>query len=347
MGNKRSKHLKDRLELAYRATHDQRGLITIEQLRAQKLQRYDIEDLVKLGELVPVLPRVWSLKSRVLIPIAKQQAGTLWLPDAVLSHRSAAALHGLPIKERSVELTRAAKTRRQKGYLVHRSEVPAHERVIVSGLPVTSVMRTLRDLAEELSELELDTAVDAGWRKGRIDPVRWLAQAKKRKLPLPRQLKRALRKCVGREKATQSALEARYLHYARKHHLPNPEPQVHLAMDRQWRLGDFAYASRKVLVETLGFERHGQREVWEDDQQRTLELSAAGWVVVAVTWRMLETEEKAAQTMEYIRQVLASRPIYRRKVIIEEPIYVDAELAAIAHRPREAGPDASFESPSG
>ena len=70
-------------------------------------------------------------------------------------------------------------------------------------------------------------------------------------------------------------------------------------------------------------------------------------MVVGVTWRMLETEEKAAQTMEYIRQVLASRPIYRRKVIIEEPIYVDDELAAIAHRPREAGPDASFESPSG
>jgi hypothetical protein len=84
--------------------------------------------------------------------------------DAVLSHRSAAALWGLrPWSDTFVELTITGPrgTRRRRGRIVHRSrDLPIEERTIERGIPVTSVARTLLDLAAVVPPHHLRRAVE-------------------------------------------------------------------------------------------------------------------------------------------------------------------------------------------
>jgi hypothetical protein len=84
--------------------------------------------------------------------------------DAVLSHRSAAALWGLrPWSGRFVELTIDGPrgTRRRPGRIVHRSrDLLIEERAIERGIPVTSIARTLLDLAAVVPRHHLRRAIE-------------------------------------------------------------------------------------------------------------------------------------------------------------------------------------------
>lgn len=333
MGDKCSPEFVERLSRARHVTDGQRGLVTREQLEAAGLGRWAVKDLVAAGHLVRVLPRVWCFARTVLLPPVKRLAASLWLGDAVFSHRSAARLLGLDGDEPEIELTRPAPTRGRKGYRVHRGEVPASERCTIDGLRVTTVERTLRDLGRTAEEADLAKAVESAWRKGLIDPDRWLArqQSKKkrtpvrdrRKLALPDQLTRVLRDCSRRRVPLESALEVRYWVKSQRAGLPRPEVQVELDVgEGHPRRTDFVYRSHKLIVETQGFERHRQREVWEDDCARTLELTSNGWIVIPVTWRMLERNE--ARTLERIRQSLVAHPRRRQEIVLAETFMTTA-----------------------
>ncbi|MEX2447697.1 MAG: type IV toxin-antitoxin system AbiEi family antitoxin domain-containing protein [Solirubrobacterales bacterium] len=70
------------------------------------------------------------------------------LDDAVVSHASAASLHrvgDLRADVREFTLPRRRQTRRRDVRL-HRGEVPAPDRIVLSGLPVTRAARTIADL---------------------------------------------------------------------------------------------------------------------------------------------------------------------------------------------------------
>ena len=108
-------------------------------------------------------------------------------PSAVLSGYSAAVLHGLPTPRRMqdvVTLTDPHQHRRGSGYAVTCAPLPAGSTTVVGGLPVTSLARTVTDVArgwplepalvaadaarwrDGLSAAELGAAVDdvVGWR---------------------------------------------------------------------------------------------------------------------------------------------------------------------------------------
>lgn len=77
-------------------------------------------------------------------------------PDFVVSHRSAAIVHGLPLRvpdRRPVDLThhRGGPGRRQPFRVVHSGRLRSHEITRVGGVQVTTVARTLVDLARTLS----------------------------------------------------------------------------------------------------------------------------------------------------------------------------------------------------
>jgi hypothetical protein len=78
-------------------------------------------------------------------------------PDAVLSHWSAAALWGVRPNGRSrVDVTVGHRSRSSKAIHRHLSEVPEDERAVHEGIPVTSVHRTIFDLA---APADLDAVV--------------------------------------------------------------------------------------------------------------------------------------------------------------------------------------------
>ena len=81
---------------------------------------------------------------------------------AVVSHESAAELHGIR-KERGgpVHVTIARSGARRKARLrVHRAEMGRSEVTRVEGIPVTTVKRTIQDLATTLPQVELERAIE-------------------------------------------------------------------------------------------------------------------------------------------------------------------------------------------
>src|SRR3954449_9205404 len=80
--------------------------------------------------------------------------------DAVLSHRSAAALWGIrESRSAKIEVT-APRERRRPGVTVWRAIVPSDEVTVHDGIPVTTPARTLLDLAAILDEHRLARAAE-------------------------------------------------------------------------------------------------------------------------------------------------------------------------------------------
>ncbi|MGH2710058.1 MAG: hypothetical protein ACRDH9_02505 [Actinomycetota bacterium] len=88
---------------------------------------------------------------------------------ALVSHRSAAALHGLePIPQGMVEITLPS-SRRIQGAIVHRRpRVEAKHQLLIDGIPATRVERTVVDLASVLSVPQMGMVLDHALHRRRI-----------------------------------------------------------------------------------------------------------------------------------------------------------------------------------
>ena len=97
-------------------------------------------------------------------------------PGAVASHVSAAVLHGLPawgVRLDRVHVTRpgASGGHRRRTLHVHVTPLGADEITEVDGVPVTTVARTLADLARTVSVERAVAVVDAALHQGLVEPT--------------------------------------------------------------------------------------------------------------------------------------------------------------------------------
>jgi hypothetical protein len=101
-------------------------------------------------------------------------------PDSVLSHASAARLHGLLLPAEvgtDVELTDPVQHRTGRGYRVRRASLPPEDVTVVGGLPVTTLARTLADVARDWDVVDTVVAVDDVLADGRLTPAELTATA--------------------------------------------------------------------------------------------------------------------------------------------------------------------------
>ena len=140
----------------------QHGVVARRQLVALGLSRREIERRIEQGRLHLLHAGVYAVGHRVLSPHGRWMAAVLAAgPDAVLSHRSAAALWGLRATSRTrIEVTAPRDLRPRKGLHPHCAVLPDDERTIHQGIPVTTPARTLLDLAGVLERQALDRALD-------------------------------------------------------------------------------------------------------------------------------------------------------------------------------------------
>lgn len=138
-------------------------------------QGYDYDDLRRLqhgGELVRVRRGAYARDNRAELAIEEQHRRLVMgtapqLNDgAVFSHGSAAVLHGLPIWPAAVERVHVTRSRHGNGtkrsvVQVHGAPLLPSEIVLIDNLPVTSLARTVLDLARTLP---MTQAVAAGDR---------------------------------------------------------------------------------------------------------------------------------------------------------------------------------------
>lgn len=145
------------------------------------------------------------------------------------------------------------------GVMAHRtSDLPSTR---VRGLPVTTVERTLSDLASDVRE-------------------RARAEAEVRRLA-PR----------GEDppSLTRSEAERRLLSLLRRAGIPPDATNARLGRFEV----DLLYRHPRLVIEVDGYAYHGHRLAFERDKVRDAELQAMGFRVLRVTWRQLMAEPEA------------------------------------------------------
>ena len=214
-------------------------------------------------------------------------------PDAVLSHRDAAALWGLrPSARAAIDVTVHGKRRDgQHGITIHRTRsLPEDERTVREGIPVTTVGRTLLDLAEVVDSRQLERACEAAERLRLFDlqEIEKLVRRHHGRRGLA-----AVRKVLGdidEPPATRSELERRFLDLCGEAGLPPPRVNTQVAGFEV----DVAWPEARLVVELDGHEFHRTRAAFERDRARdAAALQVAGHHVLRVTDRRLRREPAA------------------------------------------------------
>lgn len=164
----------------------------------------------------------------------------------------------------------------------------------VGPLPLTTVTRTLVDLAKRLDDRTLELALDQALRSGRAS-VPGLADrlsnlAASRLAGLPR-----LRKLITERdpdaviKPTE--LETLVRRWLRQFQFPDPIFQYHVQLpDYGSSRLDFAYPDLLVGVEADSYAFHTGREAFERDRVRLSEYASLGWIIIQTTSREIELQ---------------------------------------------------------
>jgi very-short-patch-repair endonuclease len=262
------------------------GVVSLAQVRALGISAGAVEHRLLTGRLHRVHRGVYAVGHAHLGPEARRLAAVLASgPGAVLSHRSAAAHWKLlPELTGPVEVTAPASRHGVAGIRLHRARsLDARDTTRHETIPITTVPRTLLDLASTADAQDLEQAI---------------AQAQRLRRCSDRALAGAIARANGhrgtrtlRETATQGAaftrsrFERRFLALLRRHHLPAPKVNHPLAAPDHRRLEvDFHWPAHGLVVETDGWESHGTRHAFEQDRRRDAALTAAGYRVVRFTW---------------------------------------------------------------
>ena len=274
----------------------QDGVFSLPQLNSVGITTRATQQRAAAGQLHRVHQGVYSLVPPELLTLrARYMAAVLACrPDAVLSHRSAAALHGLrPTSRRNIEVTVPGRNRRRRDAIqVHRSTtLTAADVTIVDGIPVTTVARTIADLADVLPDRAVERALEQATNMEILDGHALADQIARH----PRAA--CLRRLTSRgriDTPTESVQEERFLALCRSPGVPEPERQIWLDPHDGWPMvrADFLWRAQRLVIETDSVRFHGTRRAFESDRRRDQRLILAGWRVIRITWRqVIETPQ--------------------------------------------------------
>ena len=156
----------------YQIAEQQAGYLTVAQARKAGFSRSLLSYHVGTGRFRRVRPRVYRLVQFPALPhedlyVAWLQAG----PDAVISHDSALALYDLSYllpDQIHVTVPRTA-SRRRRGIRLHTKRLDQEDVTRYEGLPVTTVLRTLVDVAAAgLADEQVRQAIQEALRRGLV-----------------------------------------------------------------------------------------------------------------------------------------------------------------------------------
>lgn len=272
----------------------QHGVVSVEQMRSAGVSDRMVERALAAGRVYRIHRCVYAIGHLPVTREARWMAAVLACgPDAVLSHRSAAALWGVREGEGRTDVAIAPGSgRRHPGLAIHRCLLHPDDRTQQRGIPVTSPARTLVDLTRAVGRHELERAVREAEYLRLLDP-RAMAEALER---CPRRL---LARLVFGPTGTRSHLEDAFMRLLDRHGIPRPLTQVPV-------LGytvDFLWPADRLIVELDGWEAHGTRSAFERDRAQSNELQLAGYLVLRITWR--DVVERPAQTAARVRRALS------------------------------------------
>ena len=259
------------------------GVVSRSQLIDAGLSAGDVDRRVKAKRLRRVYYGVYAVGHRRLTVEGRWMAAVLaGGPGAVLSHKSAATAWDLGRwVGGAIDVTVPTRAGREKraGLRIHRCRLSQGEVAEVSGVPVTSVARTIIDLSRTMNGRPLEHMIDLADQRGLVDFAALKAANSA-------SLQAVLR--TYDPAPTDSELEEAFLALCDAHHIPRPETRVYIEGYRV----DCVWRSERLIVEVDGYAYHRSPTAFEADRERDVVLTMQGWRVVRFTWRQIT--ERAA-----------------------------------------------------
>lgn len=177
---------------------------------------------------------------------------------------------------------------------------------LVDGIPVTTVARTLADLAAVLGERQLESTLDSAAIKKvlDLDDLRRVMTESRGRKGIGK-LRTILERWHPQTVLTRSELEARFLKFLKKIGFDEPEVNVTIAFCEV----DFYWPEYDMIVELDGKQYHDTGRGFEGDRERNVRLELAGKRVLRLTWDMVINQPEATRTklIEYRRMAMFSK----------------------------------------
>jgi hypothetical protein len=267
----------------------QHGVVTFEQLRDAGLGEGAIHLRVRNQRLHRLHRGVFAVGHPRISREGRWLAAVLALGQgAVLSHISAAALWGIRHSGSThvhVTVPTSAGRHGRRGIVVHRSrtlrpvDIAEHDRIAV-----TSVSRTLLDLAGMLAPGRLERAVERSLALRLFDlaSMQTVLAANPRR-PGATELARIVSAIHDEPSVTRFELEALMLDLCDAHGIERPEVNVVVEGVEV----DFLWRAQRLIVETDGREFHETPSAFARDRERDERLTVLGYRVVRFTYRRL------------------------------------------------------------
>jgi hypothetical protein len=246
-------------------------------------------------------PSVWLLPGAPRTLHARASGAVLAFPDGVVTRWSAAALHGLRRSAPTrLELLRPWNTSdvRTASLVTGRTRHLVDEDVVdVEGIAVTSLARTLRELARDHSAEALrDLGIDARVRDRAVFGQLGDLVARDRRFP-GRPALRTLLAELG-DDGSDSGFERRTLQRLVLRGLEPDAQQLPVVTTDGVRHLDLAWTDAAVGLECLGFAYHSSVEQLRRDVRRDNAITATGrWSVLRLTWEMFHREWDAFEQL--------------------------------------------------
>jgi very-short-patch-repair endonuclease len=287
----------------------QGGVVSRAQLLALGLGVAAIDHRVRTGRLHVVHRGVYSVGHRVLGAVGRRWAAVLACgPGAVLSHTSAADAWEIRASASATMHVTVGPGGRSTGpgIRVHRrTALPADEATELDGLSITTPVRTLLDLAAGgLRGRRLEAALDHAERRLRVDwaEVRRIVERHAGRPGAP-----ALRDTLARYAPgtvdTFSELEEIVLELCDEYGFPRP----HVNRMIEGKRRDFSWPGTRLIVEADSYTWHRSPSALDDDRERDVRLTLAGYVPLRFTYKQC-TERRAYVRAAILHGLLEHRP---------------------------------------
>ncbi len=239
------------------------------------------------GRIHRLHPAVYALGHTAIGIRGRLFAALLYAGPAALSHQTAAWHYKLtPTQPNRVHVTTPRDRTSLDAVAVHRAA--GLVTVDHNGYPVTTVPRTLLDLAATMPFTVVRRALAEADYLGLLDPA-----AVKAELGRGRKGSKALRAALIAHLPeladAASPLEEEFLTLCERGGIPIPEVNVYVEgfkVDCLWR-------TKRVVVELDGRLAHSHDAAVERDRHRDLVLRGAGFAVRRYTWQQVTREARA------------------------------------------------------
>lgn len=284
---------------------EQHGVVSRGQLAEAGLGRREIERRVRIGWLHRVHRGVYAVGHPPLTREARWMGAVLAAGDgAGLGHVCATALWEIrPYSGVWIDVTipsRGGRSRRERIRLHRSSTLRADDVTTHRGIPVTTIARTLLDVAATLSEPSLARTVEQTEIR-RLFDLTAVEHTLKRNPNHPgvRRLRRAL-ELYRDDELSRSELEKAFLALCDAHGVPRPLVN-HIVEGKEV---DFYWPDRRLIVETDGRATHFTLAAYERDRARDAYLLTLGYRVLRFT--ELQVRFDGSTVAERLAAVLAT-----------------------------------------